>query len=344
MFTRLAMAASVLSAGITLAAVSLSTMEVEILDAVDALPAHIAGRFDEPLAYARATTGDYVVLDRRRHTVYGIDRAKTKLRTILTIGTETGRVVSPAAMSLAANDIFAVADAPGGHERIQYFSVSGTFLGGFFLHTKAAARVVIGPLILNGVGSLHFTGKTFLLNRPELGAVISEIDNSGAVMRHVGTLRPTGHERDADLHMALNTGIPLADPTGGGFYFVFQTGRPVFRKYDAAGAMIFERHIEGVELDRDIRALPEVWPRREDAGRLPLVPPLVRTAAVDAAGRLWISLIAPYTYVYDGNGDKIRTVQFRGADVVSAASLSFAGDRVLVTPGCYEFSTVRTPR
>jgi hypothetical protein len=67
--------------------------------------------------------------------------------------------------------------------------------------------------------------------------------------------------------------------------------------------------------------------------------PIVRAAAVDPAGRMWVSLMVPYTYVYGRDGGKTRTVQFRGADLISPASLSFArNDRVLVTPGCYEFS------
>jgi hypothetical protein len=42
--------------------------------------------------------------------------------------------------------------------------------------------------------------------------------------------------------------------------------------------------------------------------------------------------------VYDASGDKIRTVQFKGADVIAPNSLFFTKDgRILVTPGCYEF-------
>ena len=71
---------------------------------------------------------------------------------------------------------------------------------------------------------------------------------------------------------------------------------------------------------------------------MPLVAPTVRTAAVDPAGRLWVSFVVPFTYVYDGDGEKIRTVQFRGAGVVAPSSLSFGNrGRLLVTPGCYEF-------
>jgi len=132
--------------------------------------------------------------------------------------------------------------------------------------------------------------------------------------------------------------MPMADPTGG-FFFVFQTGRPMFRKYDAKGNLQFERHIEGAELDDQIRVLPTSWPRRTTEGRtMPLVLPLVRTAAVDPSGRLWVSLITPQTYVYDRNGDKVRTVQFQATGIIAPTSLSFAGrDRLLITPGCYEF-------
>ena len=110
--------------------------------------------------------------------------------------------------------------------------------------------------------------------------------------------------------MALNSGLPLTNPMGG-YYFVFQAGVPVYRKYDENGTLVFERHVEGPELDPVIAQLPTTWPRRADTtGReLPVVPPTVRTAAVDPDGRLWVALTVPYVYVYDPNGDKIHTVR-----------------------------------
>jgi hypothetical protein len=311
---------------------------VDILAATGGLQAHIVNQFTDPVGFAEATSGEYIVLDRRQHTVYGINAKQTAVRKILQVGFEIGKVLQPAVLALSRDDIFAVADAPSGNERIQYFTLQGAFLGGFYLQSRLAPRVVSGPVVHNGVGSMSFTGKTFLVSRPDSGALFSEFDVHGAVIRQFGTLRPTGQERDRDLHYALNTGIPLADPTGG-FYFVFQTGRPMFRKYDAAGALVFERHVEGVELDGQVQALPLTWPARAPEA-LPFVPPLVRTAAVDAAGRLWISLVVPYTYVYDSRGEKTRTVQFRGASILMPATFFFASrDRVLVTPGCYEFNT-----
>ena len=128
------------------------------------------------------------------------------------------------------------------------------------------------------------------------------------------------------------------DPTGGYFY-VFMAGRPMFRKYDAAGTLMFERLVQGVELDSFLAALPTTWPtRRVEDREVPYVTPTIRTAAVDGAGRLWISLSLPYTYVYDAQGDKVRTVQFNAAGMISPTSLFFTRDgRLLVTPGCYEF-------
>jgi len=161
---------------------------------------------------------------------------------------------------------------------------------------------------------------------------------NGGVNRTMGHLRRTGHEDDRELHMALNSGIPLVDPRGG-FYFVFQTGEPVFRKYDAAGQLVFERHIEGREIDQTIANLPTSWPRRKtDEGEIPLVTPTIRTAAVDRDGNLWIAFVVPYTYVYDRDGDKRRTLQFRAVGLIAPSSLFFGTNgRVLVTPGLFEF-------
>jgi hypothetical protein len=113
----------------------------------------------------------------------------------------------------------------------------------------------------------------------------------------------------------------------------------MFRKYDANGRLLFERHMEGIELDGYLASLPTTWPTRTVADReLPFVTPAVRAAAVDQMGQLWISLSQPYTYVYDAGGDKVRTVQFSAAGTISPTSLFFAqSGRLLVTPGCYEF-------
>ncbi|MDA1094324.1 MAG: hypothetical protein O3A25_13790 [Acidobacteria bacterium] len=79
---------------------------------------------------------------------------------------------------------------------------------------------------------------------------------------------------------------------------------------------MFERHIEGPELDATIQSLPAIWAGEIDLSgqSVPIVPPTVRTAEVDPAGHLWVSLWLPFTYVYDPDGDKVRTVQFKGPE------------------------------
>jgi hypothetical protein len=185
---------------------------------------------------------------------------------------------------------------------------------------------------------VQHTGSTLLISHPESGALVTEYSFGGYAQRSLGRLRNTGFEDDRELHIALNAGLPLVTPDGG-FYYVFVTGTPLFRKYDAKGVLQFERHIEGRELDAFLAAQPTRWPRRKLGGdEVPFVAPVIRAAAVNDRGELWISLAVPYTYVYDADGDKSRTVQFRAAGLISPGSLSFSrSGRLLVTPGCYEF-------
>lgn len=318
------------------AAVRVSPGSIEILKAVDSLAPHVVGLFREPIGFKQTANGDYYVFDRRGHTVYRVDPSGATATKLVQIGAEEGRLIEPSAFDVATNGTFAVADGPNGRERVSIFDAAGGWTGGFFLPGRGASRVVLGSLALNGVGTLSYNGRSLLMSHPETGWLITEYGSAGTPIKSIGQLRKTGHESDRDLHLALNSGIPIADPNGG-FYFVFMAGPPAFRKYDASGELVYERSIQGREIDPLIEAIPDRWPRRGN-GELPLVAPTVRTAAVDRSGRLWVSFVVPYSYVYDA-GEKIRTVQFRAAGVISPSSLWFnAKGRVLITPGCYEFA------
>ena len=50
-------------------------MAPEVLVAVDAIPAHLAGRFRESRGFSQAVAGHFLIFDRRAHTVFGIDEA-----------------------------------------------------------------------------------------------------------------------------------------------------------------------------------------------------------------------------------------------------------------------------
>ena len=113
---------------------------------------------------------------------------------------------------------------------------------------------MLDGLALNGIGSLQFTGDSILLSQPDTGFLITEYSLAGTPIRSFGDLRPTGHEDDPALHVALNGGLPVIDPQGG-FFFVFQSGEPVFRRYDPYGKLLFERRVQGREID-DVRRAP----------------------------------------------------------------------------------------
>ena len=335
---RLLLLTLVLTAG---AAVAQSSRPVDELRSTGGLPPHVVGQFREPTAFQQAPSGDRYVFDRRAHRVFRIG-ADGEAAELVRIGPEDGRLLGASAFHLGPDGRFVVADAPEGRERVQIFDGDGARLGGFRLPGRAAPRITMGDLVLSGIASLQFTGRAIVMSQPELGGLITAFSLNGHPYQTFGVFRRTGHEADRELHLALNSGLPLVNPAGG-YYFVFQAGAPLFRKYDDSGQLLFERHVEGPELDPLIAALPTVWPRRRDDGgrELPMVPPTVRTAAVDPDGYLWIALSVPYVYVYDPWGEKVRTLSLRGAGILNPTSLSFAGrDRLLVTPGCYEF-TVR---
>jgi DNA-binding beta-propeller fold protein YncE len=314
-----------------------AALRVDVLRSTGSLPPHIVGTFEDSINFQQDATGTYFVFDRRGHTVHTVDTDKTTARKVLEIGQEDGRVIQPTGFDVTPDGRFVVADVPRAQQRVQTFDREGKLLTGFFLPGTPAARVIFGNLMLNGAGSVQHTGETLLISHPEGGALVTEYSPGGYAQRSIGRLRVTGFEDDRDVHIAMNAGLPLVDPTGG-FYYVFIAGKPIFRKYSAAGTLVFERHIEGRELDVLLEGQPTRWPRRRVQDReVPLVTPVVRAARVSPSGELWVSLAVPYTYVYNTDGDKIRTVQFSAAGIISPTSLFFSRGRLLVTPGCYEF-------
>lgn len=335
------MARLVLLAACSLVIATRPPLPVETLTSIAALPAHLAGRIEEMTACEQASDGHYFIFDRRSHTVFAVPPTRDQIRPIIQIGAEQGRVLRPTAFDLADDGTFVVADAPSSRGRIQVFHVTGATIGGFSLPQREAPLVVLDGLVLSGIGTLEYTGRSVLISQPQNGTLVTEYALDGRTINTFGTLRQTGQEQDPPVHLALNAGAIVVNPRGG-YYYIFLAGRPMFRKYDSSGALVFERHIEGAETDPYVRGIPTVWPRRKtpEFAELPLVHPAVRAAAADAQGNLWIALSAPYTYVYDAEGDKRRTIQFRAAGTVLPTSLSFTKKgEVVVAPGCYVFPT-----
>jgi hypothetical protein len=311
---------------------------VEVLKSMAALPAHIAGRFEELAACQPSTDGDYLLFDRRSHTVFRVSSSfEGEPKEIVGVGVEPGRILNPSSFDAGPDRTFVVADAPFGTPRVQVFFETGTRIGGFTLPKPRGPFVTLEDIVVNGVGAVEYTGHSVLVSQPDAGSLVTEYSLEGKLIRAFGHLRRTGQESDPDVHLALNVGRVLANPQGG-YYYVFMAGDPVFQKYDAAGKLLFERHIEGQELDEFVRSAPTTWVRRSRSNEIPLVRAVVRTAGADADGNLWVSLSVPYTYVYDTTGQKRRTVQFVGARPILPIAMNFdRSGRILVTPGCYVF-------
>jgi len=203
---------------------------VEVLRSVGGLPPHIVGLFEEPLGFQQAPAGRYYVFDRRGHTVYAVDAARKSAAKLIESGQELGRIIQPRGFDTSTIDSFVVADSPRGVDRVQMFTAGGIRVGGFALPARQrTAELTFGSVVISSMTSIQYAGANLLISHPEGGALITEYSPSGFPLRSVGRLRDTGHEQDRDLHLALNVGLPLVDPTGG-FFYVFLGGRPMFHK------------------------------------------------------------------------------------------------------------------
>lgn len=188
-------------------------LTAEVLRSIGGLPPHIVGLFEEPLSFQQAPGGAYYVFDRRGHTVYAVDAARKAAVRLVEIGPELGRIIQPRGFDTSPAGPFVVADAPRGVERVQIFGDTGTRLGGFALPVRErSAAIALGSLVLSGIGSIEYGSDSLLISHPESGALMTEYSTAGRARRSIGRLRATGHERDADLHLALNVGLPLLDP------------------------------------------------------------------------------------------------------------------------------------
>ena len=320
-----------------------ASQRVETLRSTGGLPPHVGGELRLPVVFQETPDGQRFIFDRRGHRVYRVDPDGEGATVLVEIGPEPGRIIGASAFDLGRTPgrRFVVADAPDGRERVQIFDLDGRRVGGFALPGRALPRVTRDDTVLKRRrhARVHRT---------------RDPDEPARARRADHPLQPpraaVPHVRGLPAHRARigprrASGPEHRDPSGRArrrlLLFVFQTGVPLFRKYDARGTLLFERHVEGPALDATINAMPTTWPRRtHDRGvTLPFLPPTVRTAAVDRAGNLWIALSVPVIFVYDPTGEKIRTVRLRAAGIVQPSSLYFPDRRrMLVAPGGFEFT------
>jgi hypothetical protein len=179
---------------------ALAALTPDVLSSVDAIPPDIAGRFREPFAFQAGPSGQYFVFDRRGHTVFGVDAARTSSWRIVEIGAEPGRIIGPTAFSVAPDGTFVVADAPNNRERVQIFTPAGFRIGGFLTRGRFKPRVVLNDLVLGGTDRSHRQVDSDI--GPGDRCAHRRIHARRRHQRFIGTLRH-GHEDDREVHLAL---------------------------------------------------------------------------------------------------------------------------------------------
>jgi hypothetical protein len=202
-----------------------ASLAVDILRPTAALPLRLVEDVQSPRAFVETSAGEALILDAGTQAVYAINAERTRTRRVISVGVEAGHIIRPTGFSLGPNDLLAIADSPGSYSRLQNFDSAGRLIGWFYLAEQPGARLSLGGLSLQGPGAMASTGRTFLFSAPGTGSLINEFDAQGEAVRGIGTPRPTGQEADPALHVALNRGLPLVDPTGG-YFFVFDSGVP----------------------------------------------------------------------------------------------------------------------
>ena len=78
----------------------------DVVHSVDAIPAHIAGRFRDPFGFERSASGQFFVFDRRSQIVWGVDPGGDSAWEIVHIGNEPGRILNPFAFAVAPDGSF----------------------------------------------------------------------------------------------------------------------------------------------------------------------------------------------------------------------------------------------
>ena len=183
--------------------------------------------------------GVYYVSDRLRNSIVVVNERFEIQRAIGGIGSAPGRLFRPGYIDISPDGLIYVQD--GGNERIQCFSIDGTYVAGF--DTKPYMGMAAG---LNG---------EVYLGQPENGALISVYSRSGKHLRSFGKLKRyselMGNKEFEDLDeqyaQAANRVRIFVDKDGS--MLVSFMLLPFIQKYTPDGKLVFESRLEGPEID-----------------------------------------------------------------------------------------------
>lgn len=214
------------------------------------------------------------------------------------IGSGPGRLLHPGYLDVGGDGTVFVED--GGNERIVKFDQSGNYIGEFRVDAFQGMAVD--------------TQNRLYLGQPEEGSLITVYSSTGIKLRSFGTLKKYSEIygetfRDKDVsHMTALNRVRLATDKDGSLYVSFMI-TPLIRKYGADGRLVFERRLEGPEIDRLMEAIQK---RRYIATKSDGVD--VRIIALDpvidpANGNIMVPLVDGSIYVADRDGNKLSILR-----------------------------------
>jgi hypothetical protein len=273
--------------------------------------------------------GLYYVSERRRHSVIALNERFEIQREIGGIGSEPGRLFRPGAIDVSDDGIIYVQD--GGNERIQSFSLDGTYLAAF--RTEQYMGFAAG------------TKGEIYLGQPEKGALISVYSREGKLLRSFGKLKLYSDlhgEEFKDQNKEFANGINrvrLSVDHDGNILVSFML-IPLIQKYTRGGQLIFEQHLEG----------PEIEALMQSGGRLTMSmdgfpEEVIALEAVPRPnGEMGIVLTDGSIYVADQSGKRLRVLHphIETKFTPEMTGLTPAGELIVIAlnpRNCYRVST-----
>ena len=173
-----------------------------------------------------------------------------------------GRIIRPTAFDSAADGTFVVADAPGDQQRLQFFSQPVRRSAASRMPGRGVPQITLGDMSSAASARSSTPGQTILMSQPELGALVDGVpaDRRTACARSASCARPARRRirtstRAERRHHRRRT--PRAATTSCSCRACRCSASTT-----RTGTLVFERHIEGVEMDPYLARMPTTWPRR----------------------------------------------------------------------------------
>jgi len=254
--------------------------------------------------------GLYYVSDRTRNSIVVVNERFEIQRLIGRIGSAPGELFRPGYIDVSRDGQICIQD--GGNERIQCFSIDGTYLGGFA--TKPYMGMAVGP-----------NGEVYL-GQPENGALVSVYSRDGRHLRSFGKLKtyaeligPEFQDLDEQYDRAANRVRLFVDRDGNTLVSFMLV--PLIQKYSSDGKLVFESRLEGPEIDA-LRQTPGLLTMSMDGFAETI---LALEAISLPSGEINVVLTNGSIYVADQNGRRQRVIH-------PQADNSFTPEMTGITP------------